>query len=80
MKPGLQAFTIKTLEIIIFSFIGYITTYYIFNNIFGLSGLIGRTLFFIIFFIIIIYSRNISPDVRPILTALNKRIKKIIDK
>jgi len=79
-KFRLQPFTIKTLEIIIFSFIGYITTYYIFNNIFGLSGLIGRTLFFIIFFIIIIYSRNISPDVRPILTALNKRIKKIIDK
>lgn len=48
-KFRLQPFSIKTLEIIIYSFIGYIITYYIFNNIFGLSGLIGRTLFFIIF-------------------------------
>lgn len=73
-KFRLQPFSIKTLEIIIYSFIGYIITYYIFNNIFGLSGLIGRTLFFIIFFIIIIYSRNISPDVRPILKTIKKRL------
>lgn len=76
-KFGLQPFSYKTLEVIFVSLFLYMITYFILNNINGLPGLLLRTGVFIILFIIAIYFRNISPDLKPVIHTMIKRIKMV---
>ena len=74
-KFALQPFSIKTLEVIIIAVCTYFAVYFIFRNTTGLLGLFTRTTIFIISFVIIVYYRNISPDMKPIINALLKRFR-----
>ncbi len=72
-KFNLQPFTIKSLEILIISIVSYFITYYVFNNIHGLFGIIGRIVMYFIIFAMAMYKRNISPDVIPVIESILKR-------
>lgn len=74
-KFGLQPFSFKTVEIIILSVILYFITYFLLDNIGGIAGLMARTGLFISFFIASMYVRNISPDMKPVVSSLLKRLK-----
>ncbi|RZL19772.1 MAG: lipopolysaccharide biosynthesis protein [Pedobacter sp.] len=74
-KFALQPFSRKTLEIIFISIALYAITYLAFDSITGLVGLIGRSVVFSGLFLIIIYYRNVSPDMKPVVKSLFKRLK-----
>ena len=74
-KFALQPFSYKTVEIIFIAVILFIITYFIFSNMQGLAGLILRTATFISLFLVALYTRNISPDVKPVVNTLMKRLK-----
>lgn len=72
-KFALQPFSKKTIEVIFIALVIYLFIYYFFNSIDGLPGLLIRTLIFAVLFIVAVYYRNISPDLKPIKNALLKR-------
>lgn len=72
-KFALQPFSKKTIEVILIAISAYLIIYYAMGELAGLTGLIIRTITFCIVFIIAIYYRNISPDLKPIKNALLKR-------
>lgn len=74
-KFALQPFSYKTLEIIFISIILFIITYFTFHNMQGLAGLILRTATFLSLFLVTLYARNISPDLKPVVNTLVKRLK-----
>ncbi|MBC7934604.1 MAG: lipopolysaccharide biosynthesis protein [Rhizobacter sp.] len=77
-KFALQPFSYKTVEIIFISLAIYTLTYFSLNNVDGLAGLILRTAVFSSLFITALYVRNISPDLKPVVKAVTKRIKGIV--
>ncbi|HSN61916.1 MAG TPA: polysaccharide biosynthesis C-terminal domain-containing protein, partial [Ferruginibacter sp.] len=74
-KFALQPFSSKTLEVILIATGLYAICYFLFNQIDGLAGMIGRTLLYCILFMLIVYVRNISPDVKPIVQSVLNRLK-----
>ena len=76
-KFNMQPFSIKTLEVIIIALLAYVICYYSFNSFTGVSGMFIRTLSFIVLYVCAVYYRNITPDLQPILNALNEKINKI---
>ncbi len=74
-KFALQPFSYKTTESIIAALFIYTIVYFSMNSIEGLPGLILRTATFIILYAGVIYYRNISPDVKPIVNNFLKRIR-----
>ncbi len=74
-KFKMQPFTSKTIEVILISVIAYGISYFTFNSINGIGGMIGRSLLFAILFATAIYKRSISPDFIPILENILKRVK-----
>lgn len=75
-KFGLQPFSMKTVEIIVATTLTYFVCHLVFNQIQGLPGLILRTGTFILLCAFIIYWRNISPDVKPVIQNLLKRFQR----
>jgi len=75
-KFNMQPFTKKTIEIFIISALGYIICYFLVSKSYGLVYIILRALIFSSFFILAVYVRNISPDVKPVLQSLLKRLNK----
>ncbi len=72
-KFAMQPFSIKTLEAIALSIIIYGIVYLCFGNMQGLPGLFIRTITFAVPFILLAYYRNISPDLKPVVSSLLKR-------
>ncbi len=73
-KFNMQPFTIKTFEVIVIALIAYSLSYFIFDRIDGLGGLIYRTALFIIIYITAIYIRKISPDLIPVIDNIKRRM------
>ncbi|MFT3981481.1 MAG: polysaccharide biosynthesis C-terminal domain-containing protein [Ferruginibacter sp.] len=73
-KFSLQPFSRKTLEVISGAVIIYFTINFIFASLNGLAALIIRTLLFSILFILLIYWRNISPDMKPVVKNILSRL------
>ncbi len=74
-KFHMQPFSSKTIEVIIIAGIDYLLCYLLFNKMEGISGIALRTILFAVLFIIIVYRRNISPDLKPIAASLMHRLK-----
>jgi O-antigen/teichoic acid export membrane protein len=72
---ALQPFSYKTIEVILLATIIYGLVYVSMNSLEGLTGLIGRTLVFSGFFVLAIYYRNISPDIKPVVHSILKRVR-----
>jgi O-antigen/teichoic acid export membrane protein len=75
-KFRLQPFSTKTLEVIIFAICSYIIAHFSFIKFDGLVAMIGSTVVFMILFLPLLYVRNISPDLKPIIINLKKRFTK----
>jgi O-antigen/teichoic acid export membrane protein len=72
-KFAMQPFSKKTIEVMLLAALIYFAVYFALENTKGLLGLFARTLAFSIPFVFIVYFRNISPDVKPIVNAALKR-------
>ena len=72
---NMQPFSYKTIEVILIAFITYISCYFIFKEVNGLSGMVLRTLFFSILFIGIVYFRKITPDLQITVNSFFKKLK-----
>jgi O-antigen/teichoic acid export membrane protein len=74
-KFNMQPFSIKTIEVIIIALTGYLISYLLLNNMQGFWGLVLRSGVFIAFFIMAVYLRNITPDMKPIVENILLRLK-----
>ena len=70
----MQPFTSKTVEVILISGFAYSCTYYLFKDMTGLFAIIGSTLLFSSLFLGLIYWRNITPDLKPIIATSLKKL------
>lgn len=73
-KFSMQPFSRKTLEVIALAIILFAIVHYLTLNVEGLAGLFARTFAFMILFLAAVYFRNISPDVKPIVNSLRKKL------
>lgn len=73
-KFHMQPFNKKTLEIIGITILAYLAVYFIFREMQGWPGLIFSTASFTAIFGLGVYFRNISPDVKPVVNGLLKRL------
>jgi len=72
-KFNMQPFSLKTAEVLIISGIDYLLCYLLFNKMEGIAGMALRTVLFAGIFIVTVYWRNVSPDLKPIAASLLKR-------
>ncbi|MEP6675274.1 MAG: lipopolysaccharide biosynthesis protein [Ferruginibacter sp.] len=66
-KFRMQPFSKKTAEVLVIGLGLYAAVYFLFDKMQGLPGLIVRTLLYSGLFILAVYVRNISPDLKPII-------------
>ncbi|MEO5944064.1 MAG: hypothetical protein ABIP30_15995 [Ferruginibacter sp.] len=74
-KFHLQPFSIKTAEVIIIATVAYLIAYFTFIRFDGLIAMFGSTLLFAILFLPLFYYRNISPDVKPVVKNILRKMK-----
>jgi O-antigen/teichoic acid export membrane protein len=74
-KFNMQPFSKKTIEVILIASIIYGIVFVTLGNVQGLLGLVARSISFIAPFIVLVYYRNISPDLKPVVHTLLKRTK-----
>ena len=53
----------------------YAVCYFLFRDVHGFGGLIVRSLAFIILYATAVLSMKLSPDVKPVLQTIRKRLK-----
>ncbi|MBS1511618.1 MAG: lipopolysaccharide biosynthesis protein [Bacteroidetes bacterium] len=76
----MQPFSSKTAEVIIISVCCYLIIFFLLHSIAGLPGLVIRTVSFSLLFIILVYMRDITPDLKPVLNTLMMRWRKWTEK
>jgi O-antigen/teichoic acid export membrane protein len=74
-KFNMQPFSSKTIEVLLIAAASFVTMHFLFADKEGLLFLILRSALFCIIFIVAVYIRNISPDVKPVFESLKKRLK-----
>jgi O-antigen/teichoic acid export membrane protein len=72
---SLQPFSQKTAEAIMIASLLYGLIYFLLNDFEGLPALLFRSILFVLAFVIAIYYRNISPDLKPVLNSFMRRVK-----
>jgi O-antigen/teichoic acid export membrane protein len=75
-KFNMQPFSIKTVEILIIALGAYSISYFTTRNTTGLIAMISSTFLYSAIFLPLIYWRNISPDLKPVINSFMNRIKK----
>ncbi len=73
-KFRLQPFSKKTLYTVLFAGACYGVCHFIFMNMDGLAGMFARSLAFIGLYAAGVSYMNLSPDVRPVITSIQKRL------
>ena len=73
-KFKMQPFSIKTLELLLIAIGTYFIVYFCTKNLNGLTAIISSLVLFSTAFISLFYWRNISPDVKPVIETILKRI------
>lgn len=74
-KFALQPFSKKTLEVILIAVAIYFLIEFWLGGTKGMMGLIFRTFFYSLLFFLSIYYRNISPDVKPVMNSILKKLR-----
>ncbi len=72
---GMQPFSIKTIEILLIATVAYLTTYLVVQYMQGLLYIITSLVLFTSLFGGLIYWRNITPDLKPVVQNLLLRLK-----
>ncbi len=73
-KFNMQPFSQKTIEILFIALGAYTISYFTTKNIDGIFAIISSTLLFAAIFLPLIYWRNISPDLKPVIHTLIRRV------
>lgn len=73
-KFGMQPFSRKTVEVILLAILLFAVVHYTTGNLEGLAGLFTRTIAFMLLFLAAVYFRNISPDVKPLVHSVRKKL------
>jgi O-antigen/teichoic acid export membrane protein len=74
-KFNMQPFSFKTIEVLLIATVSFMVMHFLFAGKEGLLFLIVRSALFSILFIVAVYVRNISPDVKPVFESLRKRFR-----
>lgn len=75
-KFRMQPFSIKTLEILLVAISCYLVTYLLLSQTEGLIYIIASLTLFTSLFTALLYWRNISPDLKPVVNSLLMRFKR----
>ena len=73
-KFRLFPFTIHSLYALLFAGACFVVSYFLFESIQGFAGLVIRSLFFIIIYACGVIYMNLSPDIKPVMESLQKRL------
>ncbi len=79
-KFNMQPFSQKTLEVLIIAVTAFGSLYFLFDEKEGLLFMFTRSILYCIIFIGLVYKRNISPDVKPILYSVKARFNRLLKK
>jgi O-antigen/teichoic acid export membrane protein len=74
-KYKMQPFSFKTLELLLLAAGCYFITYFITISLTGLTAIVISTCLYAIIFIPIMYVRNISPDLKPVMNTMLTRMR-----
>lgn len=74
-KFHMQPFSKKTIEVLLIAIGGYFITYALLRNAEGLFAIIASLVLFCAIFLPLVYWRNISPDLKPVISNVLKRMK-----
>ncbi|MCD2422746.1 oligosaccharide flippase family protein [Niabella pedocola] len=75
-KFRLFPFTRQSLYTVILSVTVYLLAWLLFRNLHGFLGLFARSIFIVVLFTGSVYMLNLTPDLKPVLGSLVKRLKK----
>ncbi|MGJ7032904.1 oligosaccharide flippase family protein [Niabella hirudinis] len=78
-KFRLFPFTRQTLYTLILSAVVYLAAWLLFRGLHGFPGLFARSTFIVALFVGAVYYFNLTPDLKPVLATLVKRLKRIRD-
>ncbi len=73
-KFNLQPFTLNTLYTLILGTVSFYACYFLFNNLHGFTGIISRSILFILLFISGAFLLKLSPDLLPVWHVVQKRL------
>jgi O-antigen/teichoic acid export membrane protein len=73
-KFNLQPFTIKTVYTLVLGIVSFYCCYFLFNNLHGFTGMILRSLLFLVIFIAGTFVLRLSPDLLPVWQTVQKRL------
>jgi O-antigen/teichoic acid export membrane protein len=73
-KFNLQPFTRKTIYTVVLGLATYYCCYVLLNNVHGFTGIIARSVLFVILFVSGIFFLKLSPDIIPIWQTIQKRL------
>lgn len=74
-KFNMQPFSKKTVEVVLIAGLLFTAVFYLFKNTTGLLHLIGSCFVFCAAYFSLLYFRNISPDIKPVLFTIMRRLK-----
>ena len=74
-KFRMQPFSRKTAEILAISIVCYLLVHFIFLNRIGLFSILLSSFLFALMFITLMYYRNISPDVKPVINSIRTKLQ-----
>ena len=73
-KFNLQPFTVKTIYTLILGIAAFYCCYFLFNNIHGFTGMITRSIIFLLIFVTGAFVLKLSPDLLPVWQSFQKRL------
>ncbi len=79
-KFNMQPFSQKTWEVLLIAVAAFAGLYFLFDEKEGLLFMFIRSILYCLIFIGLVYKRNISPDVKPILYSLQARFNMLLKK
>ena len=74
-KFNLQPFTLNTAWVLAHGIACFTLTYYLFKGLDGWTGMIVRSIFFIVIFVITAFYFKVSPDIQPVLQTVRKKLR-----
>jgi hypothetical protein len=74
-KFNLQPFTLNTAWVLAHGIACFTLTYYLFKGLDGWTGMIVRTIFFVVVFVISAFYFKVSPDIQPVLQTIRKKLR-----
>lgn len=74
-KFNMQPFSKKTVEVLLLAITGFFVTWFVCQKVNGMSYIILSLGLFSIIFLPYIYFRNVSPDIKPVVNSVRKRIR-----